>query len=493
MKKYILVIDQSTSSSKAILFDREANLICRYNADHTQYYLQNGWVEHDAVEIYQKVMEAVAGVYAESGISPSEVCAVGISNQRETSLVWNRKTGVPVCNAIVWQCPRAKDICDELSRQGHAEFVRKRSGMVLSPYFPAAKIKWILDNVAGARDSANRGDLVFGTIDTWLVWCMTGGKTFATDYSNASRTQLFNIAEKRWDDELFELFTIPRSMAAEVVDSGHIYGYAKADSVFGELPIASCLGDSHAALFGQNCFSRGMAKATYGTGSSIMMNIGKEISESNNGLVTSIAWGIGGEVEYVFEGNLNCTGDTIKWLSDNMGLISNAKQSEGIAARLQDNGGVYLVPAFVGLGAPYWNSNAQAVIAGMTRQTTWEYIVRAGLESIAYQIKDLLDLMIKESGISFNELRVDGGPTKNKFLMQFQADMIRTSVACTVLEEISALGAAYMAGLTVGFWNDKDALVKLRRVQQSFSPQMSEEKAELLYAGWRKTVERSLL
>jgi len=491
--RYVLAIDQSTSGTKATLFDHDGRLVHRTNAAHKQYYPNAGWVEHDPKEIIQRTFEAIAGLLRTTSVQPEQIVALGISNQRETVLVWDRINGEPIYNAVVWQCQRAAEICELIADQGYDELVRSKTGLVLSPYFPAAKIKWILDNVPDIRKRAEAGELVFGTIDTWLLWNLTGGKVYATDYSNASRTQLFNIHEKCWDDDLMKIFTIPRSMAPAVHDSNDIYGYTLSSSIFGrEIPIAGVMGDSHAALFGQNCFEKGMTKTTYGTGSSIMMNIGKKPFQSKSGLVTSVAWCMNGEIEYVFEGNINCTGATIQWLVDELELIPNVLVSEEIAKSLDDTDGVYLVPAFVGLSAPYWDSTARAMIMGMSRGTKKAHVVRAALESIAYQIKDVVDLMVSDSGTDLKELRVDGGATGNSFLMQFQADMLNVPVVCASIEELSAIGAAYMAGQTMGFWNSKTELQSLRKIRASYYPSMDQKKRYSLYSGWKSAVKRAL-
>ncbi len=488
---YILAIDQSTSATKAMFFNEKGELVHRCNAPHEQFYPAEGWVEHNAKEIYRSLEAAVAQLYRETDISPGSVKAVGLSNQRETVLVWDRKTGEPVYNAIVWQCNRATEICKVIEREGHGEMIRSKTGLILSPYFSASKIKWILDNVKGVRERAQAGELAFGTIDSWVVWCMTGGQVHATDYSNASRTQLFNLHSNSWDQEIFDIFTIPMSMAPEVKDSNACFGYTRSSAFGAEIPINGVLGDSHGALFGQSCFETGMTKTTYGTGSSIMMNIGRQIKESKNGLVTSVGWCLDGEVEYVFEGNINCTGDTIRWLAEDLQLISSPKESEAIAREVEDSGSVYFVPAFVGLSAPYWDSDARATITGMTRGTRKAHVVRAALESITYQITDVLSLMVSEAGIVLSELRVDGGPTKNSLLMQFQSDISRVPVAVSSIEELSATGAAYMAGLSVGMWSSKEEISTLRRVERRYEPMMSQEKRDQLCEGWKVAVRRT--
>lgn len=489
---YILAIDQSTSATKAMFFNAGGELVHRCNAPHEQFYPAEGWVEHDAKEIYRSLETAVARLYGETGVSPAAVKAVGLSNQRETVLVWDRATGEPVYRAIVWQCNRAAGICREIEQAGHGELIRSRTGLILSPYFSAAKIKWILDNVNGARERAQAGELAFGTIDSWVVWCMTRGQTHATDFSNASRTQLFNLHTGSWDAQIFDIFNIPMSMAPEVRDSNACFGHTDANGVFGAaIPIHGVLGDSHGALFGQNCFESGMTKTTYGTGSSIMMNIGGSVKESKNGLVTSIGWRLDGKTEYVFEGNINCTGDTIRWLAEDLRLIGSPSDSEAIAREVDDSGGVYLVPAFVGLSAPYWDSDARATITGMTRGTRRAHVVRAALESIAYQITDVLSLMVSEAGVTLGELRVDGGPTRNSLLMQFQADISRVPVVVSSIEELSATGAAYMAGLSIGLWRGKDEIAALRRVDKRYEPVISQDRRDRLVDGWKQAVRRT--
>jgi glycerol kinase len=492
-EKYILSVDQSTSGTKALIFNGEGKLINRCTVEHEQYYPRPGWVEHDPVEIYENTLRAIGSVLENAGINKDCIDVVAITNQRETAMVWDKNTGQPVYNAIVWQCQRAACICSELKDEGLEEVIKKKTGLILSPYFSAAKIKWILDKVQGAREKAEKGELLLGTMDSWLIWKLTGGKIHATDFSNASRTQIFNIKELAWDKELLKIFTIPESMLPEVKYSDQIFGHTTLGGILGrEIPISGVAGDSHAALFGQNCFEVGMAKATYGTGSSIMMNIGKGFKESNKGLVTSLAWGCGGEVEYVFEGNINCTGDTIKWMVDNLELIPNSMECEQIAAKVKENEGVYLVPAFVGLGAPYWDSEARAGIIGMSRGTVKAHIVRAALEAIAYQVKDVVDIMIEESGVELKELRVDGGATRNNLLMQFQADMLNTAVNISVIEELSALGAAYMAGLAVGIWEHIEEIKGLRLQGTTFKSSLSSELREKNYSGWKTAVGRLL-
>jgi len=501
MASYILAVDQSTSATKAILFDTQGRLAHRANRSHQQHYPKPGWVEHDPEEIWQNTLGAIADVLAAAGLDLSEarrqIQVLAITNQRETIMAWDRETGKPVYPAITWQCNRADAICRALEAQGEAETVRARSGLVLSPYFSAAKAAWILNEVPGVRAGAESGRILLGTMDSWLTWNLTGGQVHATDCSNASRTQLFNIFEKRWDDRLLGLFSIPKAMLPQVRFSDERFGAVApgahpVQQALAGLPIAGVMGDSHAALFGQNCFGLGMAKATYGTGSSIMMNIGATPRLSGSGLVTSVAWGRGGTIEYVFEGNINCTGATIQWLVDDLQLLASPKESSAWAESVPDNGGVYLVPAFVGLGAPYWDSAAKASLTGMTRATRKAHVVRAAEESIAYQIKDIVDLMLRESQLQIPELRVDGGPTRDAFLMQFQSDMLGIPVACARIEELSALGVCLMGGLATGLWPDLDAIGKLRETGKRYEPQMPENNRNLLYLGWQAAVKRTL-
>lgn len=493
MTKYVLAIDQSTSGTKAILFDAQGRLVHRCTCEHRQYYPKQGWVEHDAQEIYQKTLEAINRVLYESKTSQEQLAVIAVTNQRETVVVWDRITGNPVYNAVVWQCQRAGEICRQLKEAGYDKIVKEKTGLVLSPYFSAAKVKWILDHVEGVREKAESGILLMGTIDAWIVWKLTGGEVHATDYSNASRTQLFNIKELRWDRELLKIFTIPEKMLPEVRFSDEIFGYTAITQGFDRrIPISGVMGDSHGALFGQNCFAVGTAKATYGTGSSIMMNIGKQPIASENGLVTSIAWGMNGTVDYVFEGNINSTGATIKWLVNDLEMIPDSKASERVALSVDSSEGVYIVPAFAGLGAPYWDSEAKAIICGITRRVKKAHIVRAAEESIAYQIKDVLDLMVKDSGIGLQELRVDGGPTRDNFLMKFQADILDIRVVRSKIEELSALGSAYMAGLAVGFWKGIEQIAALRVEETAFESSMENTARAELYKGWKDAVKRAL-
>jgi len=493
-EKYILSIDQSTSATKVMLFDRNASLVHRLSFPHQQYYPADGFVEHNPEEIFSNTVKGMVEILQLKGLKASDLAVVSITNQRETSLIWDKSTGKPIANAAVWQCQRGKDFCKSLNEQGYGAKIREKSGLIIDPYFSASKLRWIINHVDGAKEKAKNGDLLLGTMDSWLLWKLTNGKVHATDYSNACRTMLFNINTLKWDEELISLFDLHPSMFPEVKFSDQIFGSTDVSVVFDQaVPVAGLLGDSHAALFGQNCFEPGMAKATYGTGSSIMMNIGNQPISSPEGLVTSIGWGRAGAIDYVFEGNIHCTGDTINWLVNDAELISNAAESEPLALSVIDNNQVYFVPSFVGLGAPYWDSQARACISGMARNTKKAHIVRAALESIAYQVKDLIDLMVENASIPFREMRVDGGPTRNNFLMQFQSDMLRKEVVRSNIEEISALGSAFMAGLAVGFWKDLEEIKALRKVDKTFNPSMASEEIEKLYSGWKIAVKRSRL
>lgn len=483
-EKYIISIDQSTQGTKALLFDEGGSLIKRTDKPHEQIINENGWVSHNPVEIYENVIDVVARLTKD--IDGSGIIGVGISNQRETSLAWDRITGEPLADAIVWQCARAADICERVERQGKAEDIRRKTGMNLSPYFPASKIAWLLENVKGAREKAGRGEICHGTIDSWLVYKLTGGKSYKTDYSNASRTQLFNIFELKWDEEICAWFGIDPANMARVCDSDSEFGETDFEGVLPKkVPIHGVLGDSHGSLFGQGCLKPGMTKSTYGTGSSIMMNIGEKPVLSTHGVVTSLAWSMGGKVNYVLEGNLNYTGAVITWLKDDLKLIESPGET-GILAReaIQDDE-LYLIPAFSGLGAPYWDSRATAAIVGMTRTTGKAEVVRAGVECIAYQITDIVKAMCEDAGVRLGELRVDGGPTKNEYLMQFQSDIADVAVQVPDSEELSGIGPAYAAGLALGVW-DESVFGRLNRVKHA--PGMDGETRKKKYNGWKAAV-----
>lgn len=487
---YIISIDQSTSATKAVVFDEHCRLVCRKNVAHHQYYPKPGWVEHDAEEIYRNTVDSIRQAVSsmnDDGASYS----LAITNQRETVVVWNKTTGRPVYNAVVWQCQRGEDICENLKKQGYTDFIRERSGLLIDPYFAASGVKWILDNVDGARQAAEQGELLMGTIDTWLVWKLTEGKQHVTDYTNASRTLLFNIHTLDWDDELLRLFTIPRSMMAQPMPCDSVFGDTTVEGLFPEpIQIAGMLGDSHGALAGQMCFEAGMGKATYGTGSSVMVNIGTSPVSAPEGLVTSVGFAAQGKVFYAFEGNIHCTGATIKWMMDNLKLIDSPADIEGFATGVEDNGGVYLVPAFAGLGAPWWHPHTKAIICGMTLATEKGHVCRAALEAIAYQIKDLVDLMTGKAGIALKELRVDGGPTKNHFLMQFQADMLNACINRSDVEEASAMGAMVMNGLARGVWSSLEEVAALRTSDNRIMPTMDNAERERLYEGWRNAIKK---
>lgn len=489
--KYTLAIDQSTSATKAMLFDQQAVLIARASVDHKQYYPQPGWVEHDPEEILHNTYQAAETVLHKANIEPSSVAAIAITNQRETVVVWDKRTGKPVYNAVVWQCNRGTAICNQLISKGYEPIITAKTGLIINPYFSASGVKWILDNVDGARVNADAGNLLMGTIDTWLIWNFTGGECHVTDYTNASRTLLFNIHSLDWDCEILDLFTIPPFMTPTALPCDAHYGSTTLNGLLPETPIAGVMGDSHGALAGQMCFTPGMGKATYGTGSSIMINIGEKALPAPKGLVTSIGFAANGKIHYAFEGNIHCTGATIKWLQDDLQLIHSAVETEMLATSVESTDGVYFVPAFAGLGAPWWNSDAKALICGMNRGTNKAHIVRAALESIAYQVKDLIEL-IRSSGVEIKELRVDGGPARNNFLMQFQADMLQAKINRSPIEEASALGAVLMSGLAMRQWNSEKDIIALRKENDYIVPKMAVYKVEALYSEWQKAVKRTI-
>lgn len=493
MKKYVLAFDQGTTSSRAIIFDKEGLIVGTSQKEFTQIYPKAGWVEHDAMEIWGTQSGVAREVLEKSGIRPDEIAAIGITNQRETTVVWDKNTGKPVYNAIVWQCRRTAGICDELKKKGWESRVKEKTGLVIDAYFSATKVKWILDNVEGARKKAEEGSLLFGNIDTWLIWNLTRGKVHVTDYTNASRTMLYNIQKLEWDEEILEELNIPKSMLPQVKPSSYVYGYTDAQTFGGaEIPIAGDAGDQQAALFGQACFEPGMAKNTYGTGCFMLMNTGERPIQSQNGLLTTIAWGIGDKVEYALEGSIFIAGASIQWLRDELKLVYDAAQSEYYANLVNDTNGVYVVPAFTGLGAPYWDMYARGAILGLTRGTKREHIVRATLESIAYQTRDVLEAMEEDSGITLKSLKVDGGAAANNFLMGFQADILGVPVRRPKVLETTALGAAYLAGLAVGVWKNQEEIRSKWAVDREFGCQMSNEERERKYKGWKKAVQRSM-
>ena len=495
-KKYVIALDQGTTSSRAIIFDKETNIISTAQREFTQLYPEPGWVEHNPMEIWATQRSVLTEVIARSGISLKDVAAIGITNQRETTIVWDKKTGEPVYNAIVWQCRRTADICEKLKEKGLEEYIKENTGLILDAYFSGTKLKWILDNVKGARERAEKGELLFGTVDTWLVWKLTAGKVHVTDYTNASRTMLFNIKELKWDKKILKELDIPENMLPEVRNSSEVYGYTKMGLTMGEesgtdVPIAGMAGDQQAALFGQACFNSGDTKNTYGTGCFMLMNTGERCIKSSNGLLTTIAIGIDNKIEYALEGSVFIAGAAIQWLRDEMKFFSDAADTEYFATKIENNGGVYLVPAFVGLGSPYWDMYARGTIVGLTRGSNRNHIIRAALEAIAYQSKDLIEAMKEDSGLSFSTLKVDGGAVRNNFLMQFQADILNTDVLRPEITETTALGAAYLAGLAVGFWKDKENIVKNWKLNRKFTPNLSEELRNKYFKGWKKAVEKA--
>ena len=493
-RKYIMALDQGTTSSRAILFDKEGNVVATSQKEFTQFYPKVGWVEHNPMEIWGSQSGVMREVLETNSIRPEEVCAIGITNQRETTIVWEKSTGKPVYNAIVWQCRRTSEICDELKEKGYEKLIKDKTGLILDAYFSATKIKWILDNVEGAREKAENGELLFGTVDTWLIWNLTRGKVHVTDYTNAARTMLYNIKELKWDDEILEILDIPKCMLPEVKPSSCVYGHTDDGMLSGaQIPIAGCAGDQQAALFGQTCFEEGSAKNTYGTGCFMLMNTGEKMVESKNGLLTTIAWGVDGKVEYALEGSIFIGGASIQWLRDELRVLYDAGQSEFYANSVKDTNGVYVVPAFAGLGAPYWDMYARGCVMGLTRGANRAHLVRATLESIGYQVKDVLNAMQEDSGLTLKGLRVDGGASANNFLMQFQSDILGANINRPRVVETTALGAAYLAGLAVGFYKDKEEIKSSWIIDKEFTPNMSESKRNVLYKDWKKAVSRSLL
>nr|WP_240353561.1 glycerol kinase GlpK [Cohnella algarum] len=488
-----MAIDQGTTSSRAIVFDRQGRIVSTAQQEIRQYFPQPGWVEHDASEIWVSVLGVIASSLSQAEILPEQIEAIGITNQRETAVVWDRHTSRPIHHAIVWQSRQTQDICEELKRQGHEERFRGKTGLLIDPYFSGTKIKWLLDHVEGAREKAENGDLLFGTIDSWLVWKLSGGKVHVTDYSNASRTLLYNIHELAWDEELLDILGVPASMLPEVRSSSEVYGRTVKHHFFGnEVPIAGIAGDQQAALFGQACFEKGMAKNTYGTGCFMLMNTGDEAVRSEHGLLTTIAWGIGGRVEYALEGSVFVAGSAMQWLRDGLRMLKQTADSETYATRVSSSEGVYVVPAFVGMGTPYWDSEMRGAVFGLTRGTTKEHFVRATLESLAYQTKDVLDVMAVDSGLPLKGLRVDGGAVRNDFLMQFQSDLLGAEVERPVVNETTALGAAYLAGLAVGYWADKQEIADGWKLERTFRPAMPEVERDRAYAGWKKAVQAAM-
>lgn len=491
-RRYVLALDQGTTSSRAIIFDRAGHIVAQRNKEFPQIYPRPGWVEHDPEDIWSSQVEVARQVLQDAGLSAGDIAALGITNQRETTLVWERSSGRPVCNAIVWQDRRTSPFCDELKARGLAATVRSKTGLVIDPYFSGSKVRWILDNLDGAAERAASGELLFGTVDTYLVWRLTGGRVHATDYSNASRTMLFNIHTLDWDDDLLEELGVPREMLPTVLPSSHIYGETLGDLFGVPIPIGGVAGDQQAATFGQACYTPGLAKNTYGTGCFMLMNTGEQPVESKNNLLTTVGWGAEGKVTYCLEGSVFVAGAAIQYLRDSLRIISSAAESEALATSVESSSGVYFVPAFAGMGAPYWDPYARGALLGLTRGSGRAEIVRAALEAVAYQTRDVLKVMEADSGTRVSELRVDGGMVPNNFLMQFQADILGVPVVRPVVSETTALGAAYLAGLSTGVWGSREEIAGNWSVDRIFTPRMDEDRREKLYTGWRRAVERAL-
>jgi len=492
MAKFVMALDQGTTSSRAILFDHSGAIAAVDQYEFTQHFPRPGWVEHDPLEIWESQLRAARGALEKAAASAADVAAIGITNQRETALVWDRATGEPIHAAIVWQSRQTADICDELRSRGLEDEVRARTGLVIDAYFSATKIRFILDAVPGAQERAERGELAFGTVDSWLVYKLTKGRVHATEFSNASRTLIYNIHQRDWDDLLLRELRIPREMLPEVRDTSGFFGSADPEWLGAEIPISGIAGDQQAALFGQGCFSAGSAKNTYGTGCFLLMNTGEEAVASKTGLVTTIGWGIDGRVEYALEGSIFVAGAAVQWLRDGLGLVTDAAETQAAAEAVPDTGGVYLVPAFVGLGAPHWDQRARGTIVGITRGTTREHLIRATLEAIGYQTRGVVECLARDSGLRLNELRVDGGACQNDFLMQFQADLLGVPVRRPPVLEVTALGAAALAGIAVGYWSDRDQLESVVGEGASvFEPAMEADRRDALYSGWERAVERS--
>lgn len=493
MKKYVLALDQGTTTSRALLFDHDAGIVGMAQKEFRQIYPQAGWVEHDPMEIWGTQSGVAREVLEKTGVSPRQVAALGIANQRETALVWEKDSGRPIANAIVWQCRRTAPLCDNLKERGLSAFIKERTGLVIDAYFSATKLKWLLDNVPGARQRALRGELLFGTVDSWLIWNLTRGRVHVTDYSNACRTMLFNIHELKWDEEILEALDIPAAMLPDVKATSHVYGHTD-DETFGgaQIPIAAAVGDQQAALFSQGCFTPGTAKNTYGTGCFMLMHTGQKPVSSGQGLLSTMAWVTENVADYALEGSIFVAGAAVQWLRDELRMIRHAAETEALAERVPDCNGVYMVPAFVGMGAPYWDMYARGAIVGLTRGAKLEHLVRATLESIAYQTRDVLEAMQKDAGITLTELKVDGGATANNFLMQFQADILGVPVWRPQITETTALGAACLAGLAVGFWQNREEILGKLKPERVFLPNMSIDIRDNLYGGWKKAVGRSL-
>lgn len=492
MKKYILALDQGTTSSRAILFNKSGEIVAQKQKEFPQIFKENGYVEHNPRDIWTSLLTVAKEVLSSKDLDAGDISSIGITNQRETTIIWDKETGEPVYNAIVWQCRRTSEYCKELAQNGYSDIIKQKTGLLIDPYFSATKIKWILDNVRGARDKAEKGKLLFGTVDSFIIWKLTEGRVHATDYSNASRTMLFNINTLEWDNDILKLLDIPKSMLPKVLESSDDYGYTKFIGN-GKIKICGVAGDQQASLFGQTCFNQGDFKCTYGTGAFLLMNTGEKPVSSQNGLLTTIAWSIGGKISYASEGSIFVAGAAIQWLRDGLKIINTAAQSEPLALSVSDTNGVYFVPAFVGLGAPYWNSDARGVLCGLTRATTREHIVRSALESIAYQVNAVIRIMEDDSGTKINTLKVDGGASENNFLMQFQSDITDCNVLRPKCIETTALGCAYLAGLKSGYWKSMKDIKENQKIDYEFTPAISDEKRKHLLSGWEKAIERTTL
>jgi glycerol kinase len=498
-KKYVMAFDSGTTSNRAVIFDHDGEIVSSAQREFRQIYPKPGWVEHDPIEILETQLSVAREARQRSGINPDEIAGIGITNQRETTVVWDKTTGEPVMNAIVWQDRRTASICDRMKEKGLEDYVRENTGLVIDAYFSGTKIKWILDNVSGVRQKAERGDVLFGTIDSWLIWNLTGAKAHVTDYTNAGRTLLFNIRNVDWDDTLISELGIPRAMLPELHPTSEVYGHVDPNYLFGndggsshsDIPVAAAVGDQHGALFGQACFEPGMVKCTYGTGGSLLMNTGSSPMESTSGLLTTMAWGLNGKVEYAIEGLLFIMGASVQWLRDELEMVASSAETEELASQVEDTNGVYVVPAFTGLSAPYWDQYARGTVVGLTRGANRKHFVRATLESMAYQIKDVITCMENDSGCRNTELKVDGGAANNNFLMQFQADLLGVPVLRPKIVESTARGSAFLAGLATGFWKDQSELVDTFELDRRFEPRIGEAQRNELYAGWKRAVERA--
>lgn len=492
LAKYIIALDQGTTNSRTIIFNHDGNIVSAVSKEFKQMYPKPGWVEHNPVDIWSTQVDVTLAALNKAGLESKDITAIGITNQRETTIVWDKETGKPVYNAIVWQCRRTAPICEQLKKKGLTEMIQKKTGLLIDAYFSGTKIKWILDNITGVRDKAKKGEILFGTVDSWLIWNLTRGKVHVIDYSNASRTMLFNIHTLDWDKEILKELDIPRNMLPKVSPSSYIYGKTDKEIFGAEIPISGDAGDQHAALFGQACYEPGMTKNSYGTGSFILMNTGEKVVPSKNGLLTTIAWGVGGKVEYALEGSVFIAGAVVQWLRDELRMINSSKEIEKYALKVKDTNGVYLVPAFVGLGAPYWDMYARGIIVGLTRGAKKEHILRAAEESIAYQSRDVLEAIQKDSGINLKKLKVDGGAARDNFLLQFQADILGIPVVRPKIIETTALGAAYLAGLATGVWKNKKEISQKWKEDRLFKPLMDEKRRQKLYQGWGKAVKRTM-